>query len=304
MASGAGGGRTCPGLWVPLQLEESSPHRAQLPARRVRQLNQIQLHRTASLLRVGVLLGQAQSQWGAPMPGEWHVIGSPVLCPSRKLGWDVCSPAGQGLELGGAPRPAQVAAGIGGCQQLQPAPWVQLQVAQQRLNGCGQSRAHSGSVGTPTPAAHTPVPHPPPACPGPERLAALGAPAHGLGTGVCGGRWAGQNPGHSQLQGPRPSALPRSCCPPALGAAGHKHREGTHAAPASSQQRNPRRWRARVCVAPAGPGPGAEWREHGAQPRVGMGELRGVGWAPTWGRRKRWQCAGCPSRPARPTACT
>lgn len=64
------------------------------------------------------------------MPGERHVIGSPVLCPSRQLGWDVCSPAGQGLELGGAPRPAQVAAGIGGCQQLQPAPWVQLQVAQ------------------------------------------------------------------------------------------------------------------------------------------------------------------------------
>lgn len=151
MASGAGGGRTCLGLWFPLQLEESSPHRAQLPAHRVRQLDQIQLHRTASPLRVGVLLGQAQSQWGAPMPGGRHVIGSPVLCPHRQLGWDVYSPAGQGLELGGPPGPAQVAAGIGGCHQLQPAPWVQLQVAQQRLYGCGKSRAHSGPVGPPAP---------------------------------------------------------------------------------------------------------------------------------------------------------
>lgn len=281
MASGAGGGRTCLGLWFPLQLEESSPHRAQLPAHRVRQLDQIQLHRTASPLRVGVLLGQAQSQWGAPMPGGRHVIGSPVLCPHRQLGWDVCSPAGQGLELGGAPGPAQVAAGIGGCHQLQPAPWVQLQVAQQRLDGCGKSSAHSGPVGPPSPAAHAPAPHPPPAYPGPARLAALGAPAHGLGTGVCVGRWAGQDPGHSQLQGPRPSTLPCSCHPPALGAAGHKSREGTHAAPASSQRRNPRRWRARVCVAPAGPGPGAEWCERRAQPQAGLGELWGVEWAPT-----------------------
>lgn len=238
------------------------------------------------------------------MPGGRHVIDSPVLCPRRRLGWDVCSPAGQGLELGGAPRPAQVAAGMGGCEQLQPTPWVQLQVAQQRLNGCGQSRAHLGPVGPPSPAMHAPAPHPPPAYPGPAQLAALGAPAHGLGTGVCVGCWAGQDPGRSQLQGPRPSALPHSRCPPVLGAAGDKCRERTHAAPASSQRGNPRRRRARVCAAPASPGPGAERCERGAQPRVGLGELLGAGWAPTWGRRKRWQCAGCPSRPARPTACT
>lgn len=54
---------------------------------------------------------------------------------------------GQGLELGGAPGAAQVAAGAGGRQQFQPTPWVELQVAQQGLNGWG-AEPGLGDAGT------------------------------------------------------------------------------------------------------------------------------------------------------------
>lgn len=69
MAHGAGDGRTCPGLWVPLQLAEGLSHRAQRPAHGVHQLDHVKLHSTASpahLLRR--LLGQVHSQGGTPVP--------------------------------------------------------------------------------------------------------------------------------------------------------------------------------------------------------------------------------------------
>lgn len=93
--------------------------------------------------------GSSGSRWakhtakgGHLCPGKRkHVASSPdspTLSPTQGR---ACSPVGQGLELGRAPRAAQTAMDIGGCQQLQPVAWVQLQVAQQSLDGCGQSRA-------------------------------------------------------------------------------------------------------------------------------------------------------------------
>lgn len=81
------------------------------PAHRVRQLDQIQLHRTASPLRVvGCCWAKHRARWGHLCQGaaDWQPCS---LSPSTA--WVGCVlTCGPGPELGGPPGPAQVAAGI------------------------------------------------------------------------------------------------------------------------------------------------------------------------------------------------
>lgn len=104
------------------------------------------------------------------------------------------------------------------------APWVQLQVAQQRLYGCGKYREPLWACGTPSPAVHAPA----------LTLLRHIQGLHGwlhwehlLMAWAPGCVWTlglARIPGTAQLLAPA-STLPCSCHPPALGAAGHKSSE-------------------------------------------------------------------------------
>lgn len=142
--------------------------------------------------------------------------------------------------------------------------------------------------------------HPPQACPGPALSAARAGPACGPGTRLRPHGWVAAPPAGTGQNTSWDSRLP-----PAPRAAGHgrgrRRRAGTRTAPASSPRGSRQRARARACAVPTGPHPAQQdGREHALWRCMGAG----AGRPPTWGCRNRWQCAGCPSRPARPTACT